>query len=247
MRELPILMRPHLVLKSIQCRKTQTRRIVNPQPNVPGAWAQLYDKIDGDDIEACGIKKDEWAFWVKSSVGDYGGPPYETELFHSMKCPYGKPGDVLWVRESFYQRGKWVKDGKRKDGKPSWKFVPVRKEAKYEDKPPRLVRPTSFRGIGWYKRPSLFMPRWASRLSARVTDIRVERVQDISLYDVRQEGIPDTWGDWPEYARPNMEPHEWDNKNYKEQFQWVWDSINKPLGHGWEKNDLVWAVEYRRQ
>jgi len=109
---------------------------------------------------------------------------------------------------------------------------PVRKEAKYEDKPPRLVRPTSFRDVGWYKRPSIFMPKWASRLSLTVRDIRVERVQDISKYDASQEGYPG----WDAYE---LNPQDW--------FEMIWNEINGPLGHGWEKNDRVWVVEYRRQ
>lgn len=73
---------------------------------------------------------------------------------------------------------------------------------------------------------SMLMPRHAARDYLTVTDVRAERVQDISREDVRFEGVPETWGDWRGDPPKGMEPHEWDNKRFDKQWAWLWDSIN---------------------
>lgn len=119
---------------------------------------------------------------------------------HAGYCPYGQPGDLLWVRETW---GLWANDGLPQ---------PVFYRADYPA-PDDTVLPK------W--RPSIHMPRWASRLTLRITDVRVERVQDITLADACDEGC-----------------------ELPEQFLPLWDSINAKCGFGWDANPWVWALTF---
>ena len=155
-------------------------------------------------------------------------------------CPYGKPGDRLWVRETFYHHGKWGKNGKTKTGKQAWKFKATKhdegEDVRFMDNPPEIVRPNKYRKTGWYKRPSIFMPRWASRILLEVTDVRVERVQEIMEIDARAEGC--------RYDDCNhLDPHGF---SAKDRFQTLWDSINAKRGFGWDVNPWVWCVSFKR-
>jgi len=86
--------------------------------------------------------------------------------------------------------------------------------------------------------PSIHMPRWASRIQLRITDVRVERVQDISIDDIEAEGI----------THPLDGPHA--NQYWREEmgndFAKLWDSINAKRGYGWDSNPWVWVIEFER-
>jgi hypothetical protein len=134
-----------------------------------------------------------------------------------LKCPYGKPGDRLWVRETFtYDEYENIDGGSGiREGTLEYKADSDRK-------------------IGW--RTSIHMPRWASRILLEITDIRVERVQDISESDVIKEGCGlqrwsgDEFYKWPKTAG----------------FAELWDSINKKRGYGWDVNPWVWVISFKR-
>ena len=85
---------------------------------------------------------------------------------------------------------------------------------------------------GW--RPSIFMPRWASRITLEITDVRVQRLQEITEEDARAEGyhpkINDSLPDW----------------TAKESFKILWDSLNAKRGLDWDKNPWVWALSFKR-
>ncbi len=83
----------------------------------------------------------------------------------------------------------------------------------------------------WKWRPSIFMPKWASRISLRITDVRVERLQDISHHDILAEGVGDVYKA-PELMFP--------------MFAQLWDSINRDRGYGWEVNPYVWVISFER-
>jgi hypothetical protein len=84
-------------------------------------------------------------------------------------------------------------------------------------------------------RPSIHMPRWASRITLEVTDVRVERVQEISEEDAKTEGVtPSIVGEW------------WDHLKYRAGFQTLWNSINEKRGFGWDENPWVWVVEFKK-
>jgi hypothetical protein len=136
-----------------------------------------------------------------------------------INCPYGQPGMTLWVRET------WASHFHMDDTKPSEfsigaQMLPVWYRATDDN--------STWRERGKW-RPSIFMPRWASRINLRVTGIRVERVQGISEDDAMAEGI--SGGDW--LGDPVGE------------FAALWDSINGArLGCAWSDNPWVWVVEF---
>ncbi len=106
------------------------------------------------------------------------------------KCPYGQVGSRLWVRETHYHYGNWKPTGEiTKTGKIEWEFVPSDyRRVNYSDNPPSeyLTKPSYL--MGWYKRVSMFMPRWASRITREITAVRVERLRAISEADAKAEG-----------------------------------------------------------
>lgn len=139
-------------------------------------------------------------------------------------------GDVLWVRETWATAAFW------------------------NNYPPSdLPRGTAI----WYRadnevqamdkwRPSIFMPRWASRITLEVTGVRVERLQEISTEDAMAEGIPQTSGKAARLGLPGSDApgHEWDNRTSIENYAGLWNSIN---GKGsWESNPWVEVYEFRR-
>ncbi len=141
-------------------------------------------------------------------------------------CPYGVPGDRLWVKETW-----WVEpEFWQKDHGPQ----PIHYDANVND--PRQIE-------DYEKKPSIFMPRWASRLTLEITDVRVERVQEISFKDCQAEGCDSAW----RIAVPDC-PHPFcSGWHYGEKyhFQHIWDSLNAKRGYAWETNPWVWAVTFR--
>jgi len=124
-------------------------------------------------------------------------------------CKYGQPGDLLWVRET------WARHASGVDYAADFAAV---------------SRPQAG---PW--RPSIHMPRWASRITLRITDIRVERLQDISEDDARAEGCdPARWIDETDVGM----------EGYREGFAKLWNKINGP--GAWEENPWVWVVAFER-
>jgi len=217
-----------MVRAIIEGRKSQTRRVVKPQREA--ASFKIAVMPDGTKMPF-GIDEEE-------AMLDY------------IKCPYGQPGDMLWVKEMFYAYGMWVKNGRTKSGKQKWVFIDTTAagEYRYFDNPPAEVLPNSDREtMGWFKRNSLFMPYKACRIKLKVTDRRVERLNDTSEEDAIAEGVIGVqraggygYGlskDW-DYKFPMHEPTR--IMAYKR----LWESIN---GKGsWEKNERVWVISFER-
>lgn len=144
-------------------------------------------------------------------------------------CPYGKPGDHLWVRERHKLTA--FESGRARveylDGTEVWR-VPARLPVGCSKK--------------W--RPSIHMPRWASRITLELTEVCVERLQDITEEDAQAEGVAEpapAHGRWCDPAK-GREGH-W---SYRKPFAEVWDSLNKARGFGWDKNPFVWVLSFRR-
>lgn len=137
-------------------------------------------------------------------------------------CPYGAPGDHLWVRETW--------DGVRLTGGSS--LVSYRADGD-----------TPVHDDGKW-RPSIHMPRWASRITLEVTGVRVERVQDISESDALAEGVyaTEVYGEEESKATITSMPPRLD---YRSPFKSLWDSINAKRGFGWDVNPHVWVVEFK--
>ncbi len=209
--EHPIIFSAPMVQAILAGRKTMTRRIIKPQP------ATL------PELDDAGPKSPRWLV--------YGIPT-------TLRCPYGAPGDRLWVRET------WQSDLRNAGKKPHLidQTEPVWFAA---DGKSKGHNGWGIRATGW--RPSIFMPRWASRITLRVTEIRVERLHAITEDDARAEGgglyVPghgfiteDQLKADPGYANflsPVMG------------FQSIWDSINGP--GAWNANPYVWVVKFERE
>jgi hypothetical protein len=153
----------------------------------------------------------------------FSGPSFHTGL----RCPYGTIGDRLWVRETWQEV-----TGPSRDDDPA-EFQASRKgitySADWEEKAP----------FPW--KPSVFMPRWASRITLEITDIRVQRLQAISEIDARAEGISTSITSPSPTGIPGLNA-----KNYvhaRDYFADLWNHI-----HGdsqWERNPFVWAITFK--
>lgn len=143
--------------------------------------------------------------------------------FQLDRCPYGKTGDRLWVRESGWEEPCQFGYAYDADGISG-------SDAKH------------YKLSGWKRRPSIFMPRWASRILLKITDVQVERLQDISEADAVAEGVekhkdePEWWRDY--YNGPeNLCPFA------VHSYATLWESIN---GKGsWDANPWVWVISFR--
>ena len=243
--ERPILFSGDMVRAILDGRKTQTRRVIKPQPLHP-------------PIVACYRGGHTGFYGYAFGPGtDHNAPDSEFRL-----CPYGRPagsifphdpGDRLWVRETFfiddlrYFKGqlpkKWPDDlpkdalyyradGTCCDQIPECDHDNLAQRERSEKQ--RFRRKDNGPA---YLRPSIHMPRWASRITLEVVKVRVERVRDISEGDAIAEGWhPGIWGDKPHAG--NGGPFDW--------FRSLWDSLNAKRGFGWDANPWVWVVEFRR-
>ena len=142
MKEHPILMQGWGVRTTLDGRKSQTRRVIKPQ-----AWSYANDALGQQQI------------YARSGPEDFGDPT-------PIRCPYGQPGDLLWVRET------WAPNTYGSI------YINYRYKANGE---------TLEQGQHW--KPSIFMPKAAARIWRRITDIRAEQVQDISDEDCYAEGV----------------------------------------------------------
>lgn len=191
MSERPILFSGPMVRAILEGRKTQTRRVVKPQPDEVCCATPIRPR------------------------------PYET-------------GMRLWVRETFsrhFSHGQHRDDGLRWEpwgGLPSKVSPDGREIVYYREGFDRCGHGT------W--RPSIYMPRWASRITLEITDVRCQRLQDISCADAIAEGV-----------RPsaNSQTIDCDTPDPRHEFRALWNSINAKRAP-WESNPLVWAITFRR-
>lgn len=164
-----------------------------------------------------------------------------------IKCPYGKDGDLIWVKEKYYAYGMWIKNGHTKSGKQKWRFLDTTLtgyEYKYFDNPPDNVLPNTRREVfGWFRRSSLFMPFAASRIKLEITGVRVERLNEISNNDAKAEGINYVIDKVTGYCGYdylsggyNLMTTPWHG------FSSLWQSIN---GKGTFDKRWVWVIEFK--
>lgn len=147
-----------------------------------------------------------------------------------IKCRFGIPGDRLWVRETFTCSGDDI-----------WSSSAI--YAATPDWGNRMVHKKSTDLPSWWregkKMPSIFMPRWASRITLEITGVRVERVQAISYADALAEGV---WRPGPD-ANPDQVDREYDARV---EYHNLWNEINAERGFSWMSNPWVWVIEFRR-
>lgn len=233
MKERPILFSAPMVRALLAGTKTQTRRVVEPQPPIGHAWS-------GWCVSSTHRADEGKATWAA------GTGPFLRDV-HRVACPYGQPGDRLWVRETFYAYGSWETRFDKRKGRDAWHFVDLTLESgkSYRYAANMGDNGTRQRGKGgevrWWKRPAIFMPRSASRLTLEVVSVRVERLQEISEADAIAEGIsysPDFEGFHTEDCR------HFHCADPRKSYEKLWEHIN---GAGsWDGNPWVWVVEFKR-
>lgn len=206
-----------MILAILAGRKTQTRRIVKPQP-VQGTSVCMF--------------ADDWQWRRKGGIhSTISNKPSGPEDI-ANDCPYGVAGDLLWVRENFWQA---VGSTQSASGEYEsyWKHGIV----EYDDQRTKAGWHNNDQyGKGWMaRRPSIHMPRWASRIMLEVTGVRVERLEDTSDEDCVAEGCAGGNGSIPNYGF---------SATPQEHYRHVWESIN---GKGsWNVNPWVWVIEFKR-
>lgn len=137
-----------------------------------------------------------------------------------IKCPYGQVGGRLWVRET------WMPETEQ--GIPTGGII-----YKATNNP----EPDGDIPLKW--RPSIFMPRWASRITLEITEIRVERLNQISHRDICAEGISEN-----PYNEFTAQPYHYGRD--KLLFEQLWDSINAKRGYNWASNPWVWVISFNK-
>lgn len=224
MKEHPILFSGPMVRAILEGRKTMTRRVVK-YPMHSGK-ARRFAPIPGAPANA----------WWNGR----------------LTCPYGQPGDRLWVRETFFEEAdpntscfydhpRYCYRASLSSDDASRCFVDDGDGCAVENKDGTIKSP-------W--RPSIHMPRRASRILLEITAVRVERVQDISEGDAKAEGAEAKSWDCLKQAPTSLfmrfggivarDPL------YTYGFYDLWDSINAKRGYGWDSNPWVWVVEFKR-
>jgi len=197
-KERPILFSGPMVRAILEGRKTQTRRVAS-HPLAKSARVILGPNR-------------EWYFDCIQHDETGGG----------IQCPYGSPGDRLWVRETW---GAMIK-------------YPMRGDALFY----RASDPSPDKPFPYPWRPSIHMPRWASRITLEIEAVLVERLQDISEEDAKAEGIESRL-DGPDTEYCSGCNYDWcwcPVTAYKR----LWESINGP--GSWDANPWVWVIQFRR-
>jgi len=228
MKTTPILYSTPMVQALQNDTKTQTRRTkgLKAVNENPGAWecAVLQEISEGD-------KNATYAVFVQ---------PGNTE---KVKCPYGAPGDILWVRETWALSLKNEVTQSEKSGAIPWYYNPDKLDIVFKADSKEETHPDH---PEWGKKrwkSSIHMPKPACRLFLKIKNIRVERLQDITEADAVAEGIEWLregmfW--WRNYLKNPLPGTSYSIHSY----QTLWQSINGP--ESWAANPWVWVVEFEK-
>lgn len=257
MKEHPIIFSTEMVRAILEGRKTQTRRIVKPQPE---QW-----------VSQAGYS---W-FTPKGEIsfrGDTANGPAE----YSIPLRYQR-GDRLWVRETWQLLMPCVVSFG--PGEDDWDWESEEADAIYAEKPEigtLCYKADDPNACKWW-RPSIHMPSWASRITLEVTSVRIERLQDISEDDAKAEGVdwlfseedcrhvvgiigtrPEDhgyrnylWhGDFGQYGMGSKQSDSWPYQysGYKDaigSFSSLWEKINAKRGYSWDDNPWVWVISFK--
>lgn len=231
--EKPICLRAEKVRAILAGTATQLRVVVKPKP--PSYINDLHDNQ---------LRKRAPYTLEDNETGCIVGSGFQDDNDVFYRCLYGLSGDLLWVRETW--RAHW--DGELsitvnyKSGDHVCDFC-------FDQIPENAIRPSL---LDWKWKPSIHMPRWASRITLEITGVRVERVQDISEEDARAEGCmsgPVEWcgigGKWC-HGTCSRHGRCMYLESARGKFERLWDSINTKPYCSWADNPWVWVIEFRR-
>jgi hypothetical protein len=230
MKERPILFSAPMVRALLAGTKTVTRRAVKSAP------VHVTPFIGRDDLP----------------THEFGLHLHTDRVIEKhVRCPYGEPGDRLWVRET-WQYADWTEDGHpyircaADDSRRLCERVPSEWSERLSSVWSELSAPENFaidgRAADRCWRPSIFMPRWASRITLEVVSVRVERLHEITEEDARSEGVEPTIYERKVY--PSKHAATVERRSYRDGFELLWIAING--SQSWAANPFVWRVEFRR-
>ncbi|HCI6306017.1 morphogenetic protein [Klebsiella pneumoniae] len=215
MKERGMIFNGEMTRAILDGRKTQTRRPVK---------FPVHDKNLG-----CELAGNELA--GELSAGNY------------LNSAFGKPGDRIWVRETWQAIHDYCDENGHVDERRYARSIPRHRgnywHPVYEEAWGNESRED--REFPW--RPSIHMPRWASRILLEITDVRVERLNTISEKDATAEGVPPAGSLLPDYPGTFLTP-KGDFATAKVAFQRLWESIYGE--ESWNANGWVWVIEFKR-
>ncbi len=216
MTEHPIIFSAPMVRAILAGTKTQTRRVVKGAPH---DWAPVQPQVYSPTV--IDRRGDE-----QPGPAAYGAGNADGECW--IRCPYGQPGTTLWVREAW--RVVWSSDNEPpRELDAAYRFW-YEADAPLQD------------GYGKL-RPSIHMPRFASRITLEVTSVRVERLQAISEADAAAEGVTPKWE--PGCSGRLMEAlGGFSFRPAASAYADLWESLHGP--GSWDSNPWVWVVEFKR-
>ena len=216
----PIIFNTEMVRAILDGRKTVTRRVIKPQPL--GRIAYIM----------AGYKHGLWGYPGSDTYKYWGDEWKKPEGLSSEEsnrhwAPPCHTDDILYVRETWGDYRECTEDGGG---------VYVLYRADYPDGAKQVTHPDGivYELPKWH--PSIHMPKGAARIFLRVTDVRVERLQDMKMSDIQAEGVVPVsvnGGQWQQWQMDYMKP--------------VWDKTIKNRGcYGWDANPWVWVIEFER-
>lgn len=244
MTERGMIFNAEMVRAILDGRKTQTRRIMKVQPESN----QLGLLLITDSTKHSDIGKYHWA--ESNATGNH----VRSKLF---SCPFGAVGDRIWVRETWAILGNedgccidWEEKLCKADERSAARIC----RASCEQRPGNYglwsipddadwkphTKDYQYEGA-W--RPSIHMPRWASRILLEITDVRVEQLNAISEEDATAEGVPPAGSLLPDYPGTFLTP-KGDFATAKVAFQRLWESIYGE--ESWKANGWVWVISFKR-
>jgi len=215
MNEKPILFSSEMVQAILAGRKTQTRRVIEPQPIFDGFYYEYKDIP-----------------WLKT------GDPLP---FIGHLCPHGVPGDQLWVRESW----RTVEVDSGLDGvlyKADNHFQPIENTQAAADLWCDAHK-NAKHGKAW--RPSIHMYRWMSRIMLCVVNVRVERLQDISEEDAIAEGLVSWKSEKTDAIHYGIKASDVWEADPRITYKRLWDKVNSDRGYSFESNPWVWVISFK--
>jgi len=206
MEDRPIIFSTPMVKAILDGRKSQTRRVIKPQPKPHSSGGWIWEKVGG-------------------VIATKSGKIYKSKML--SRSPYGKPGDRLWVRETWRIFDNRIEDCgcndpcscHRYSGKPIYRADNMEDEYKWK--------------------PSIHMPKKYARIWLEITGVRVEQLQNISRKDAHAEGFHPS----PYNGLESWKGQPYGNANLA--FEACWNDINGKK-HPWESNPFVFVISFRR-
>lgn len=229
MKERPILFSAPMVRAILEGRKTQTRRAIRKQ------FAP-----DAEPAEVASTSPEGWQISGHSGLWwDDAGACIDD----AIRCPYGQPGDRLWVRETWQGPLLGTAGDYKAFNAGGQKAIQKPECCVYRATDTLNAVDDDGKELGW--RPSIHMPRWASRILLEIVSVRVERLQDISEADAIAEGIERVGEGWQRFhCDPDAPVGQPFTMNPVLAYRGLWESINGPSS--WDANPWVWIVEFKR-